>query len=119
VALDDFWFEPLLATAEVVVHVDDREHWLFDHGGLGDHHRPRFPVAELEVADVRGRRVGREPEARGQVHDGQGCEGVSCGHGVYSCVWEVRGGPSWRGREWEVNGILIAGWPAASEALLA
>ena len=52
VVLDRGWRQSVLAAAQVVVHVHNRVERLLDDGRLRDHHRLRFPVAELEVADV-------------------------------------------------------------------
>ncbi len=52
VVLDALGRESRLAAAEMVVHVDDREGRLGDLGHLGDQHRARLPVAELQLLDI-------------------------------------------------------------------
>ncbi len=72
----------LLAAAEVVVDVDDREHRLLDGGHFRDQHRARLPVAQLEFTDV-ARRLGRGQGTRpgdggnGQQHVCLGLHGKS------------------------------------------
>ena len=66
--------EGLLAAAEVVVDVDDREGRLGDLGRASDQHRPGLPVAEFELLDVIDRlrrRVPRCEQCQGKRPEGE------------------------------------------------